>query len=610
MDLGTFPVEVGGPKSVLKTTFGFDAFRPHQEAIIKAVMGGRDTFVLMPTGAGKSLCFQIPAMLLRGTALVVSPLIALMKDQVDALQANGVRAECYNSMLSGGEARRVLAKFHAGELDMLYVAPERLMTPGFIERLHTIELSLIAIDEAHCVSQWGHDFRPDYAALGGLREIFPHLPMVALTATADETTRNDVLRQLRLQRPEVFVTGFDRPNICYTVVDKDDPMGQLLRFMEKWPGESGIVYALSRKRVEEVASKLCAGQIRAAPYHAGLPPSERKRVQEAFVRDEIDVIVATVAFGMGIDKPDIRFVAHYDIPKNIEGYYQETGRAGRDNLPADAFLLLGYQDVVTARALVEKSRAEDQRRIELHKLNSMVAFAESLTCRRQVLLGYFGETLEEGCGNCDVCLNPPECFDATIEAQKALSCVYRVNQRFGLKYIIDVLRGAKTERLLRLGHDSLSTYGIGADRSENEWRSLLRQLIHRGYLFQDIANYSVLRLTDASWGILKGTAQVELAQPRLLKKAPKKAKKKKRVVVADLSEESQRLFEALRELRTILAQEKGIPPYVVFGDKTLKALASERPETDEAFLEIHGVGQSKLSTYGDVFIEAIKGFSA
>lgn len=597
---------------VLRETFGFEQFRPHQEEIIATVVSGRDSFVLMPTGGGKSLCFQVPALLFPGTTLVVSPLIALMKDQVDALQANGVRAECYNSSLSGDDARRVLAQFHAGELDMLYVAPERMMSASFIARLETIDIALLAIDEAHCVSQWGHDFRPEYAELGRLRELLPRMPIVALTATADAQTRDDVLLQLRLRDPKVFVTGFDRPNIRYTVTDKSSPIPQLLRFMEKWPGESGIVYALSRKRVEQVAKKLQAAGINAAPYHAGLPPGQRQKAHEDFVRDKVTVIVATVAFGMGIDKPDIRFVAHFDIPKNIEGYYQETGRAGRDGLPAEAFLLLGYQDVVTARVLVENTRDATQKRIELHKLNSMIAYAEALTCRRQVLLGYFGDMLEEGCGNCDLCLHPPEHFDGTVEAQKALSCVYRLNQRFGLKYVVDVLRGARTQRLLRLGHDQLSTYGIGKERSEAEWTSIFRQLIHRGYLFQDIENYSVLRLTESSRALLLGNVEVQLAKPKAsltgTKGGSKKKRSRKAVVVADLPAAGQELFENLRNLRADLAKAKGVPPYVVFGDKSLKHMAMERPQTDEQFLAIHGVGKNKLKKFGATFMEAIRVF--
>ncbi|MGD8498170.1 MAG: RecQ family ATP-dependent DNA helicase, partial [Chromatiales bacterium] len=417
--------------STLRTVFGYSTFRPHQQQIIEELIAGHDAFVLMPTGGGKSLCYQIPALHRRGVGIVVSPLISLMKDQVDALNANGVAAAFYNSSLGSDAARQVLARLHDHALDLLYISPERLMSVGssgggFLERLADIDIALFAIDEAHCVSQWGHDFRPEYAALGQLRERFPDIPIIALTATADAQTRDDIVRVLNLQHAERHVTGFDRPNIRYTVLEKHKPFDQLLRFLEGRREEAGIVYALSRKRVEEVADKLTMQGIRAAAYHAGLPADERRRVQEEFLRDEIQVVVATVAFGMGIDKPNVRFVVHYDLPKHIEGYYQETGRAGRDGLPSEALLLYGAQDVVTARRLLESNQNREQQRIELHKLNAMVALAEAVTCRRRVLLGYFGEQLEQDCGNCDVCLDPPERFDATVDAQKALSCVYRV----------------------------------------------------------------------------------------------------------------------------------------------------------------------------------------
>ncbi|MGD2083604.1 MAG: DNA helicase RecQ, partial [Chromatiales bacterium] len=531
--------ETGVPAAIhdtLRRVYGYEAFRPHQQAIIEQLIAGEDCFVLMPTGGGKSLCYQIPALHRPGTGIVVSPLISLMKDQVDALNANGVAAAFYNSSLGADEARRVLARMHAGDLDLLYVSPERLLSGGFAERLAGIDIALIAIDEAHCVSQWGHDFRPEYAGLAVLGERFPGIPRVALTATADPQTREDILRVLGLEGAHRHVSGFDRPNIRYTVLEKHRPFEQLTRFLDRRPGEAGIVYALSRRKVEEVADKLRAEGIEAAAYHAGLPAGTRRNVQERFLRDEVRVVVATVAFGMGIDKPNVRFVVHYDLPKHIEGYYQETGRAGRDGLPAEALLLYGAQDVVTARRLIDGIADADQRRIEIHKLNAMVALAEAVTCRRRVLLGYFGErpgdaagdaSEETGpddpwhCGNCDVCLDPPERFDATVDAQKALSCVYRVGQRFGIKHVIDVLRGADTERIRALGHDRLSTYGIGADKSEAEWTSVIRQLIHRGLLEQDIAAYSVLRLTGAARSVLRGEQTLELARPRIREKAKK-----------------------------------------------------------------------------------------
>ena len=587
--------------ATLRRVFGYDAFRPGQGEIVRTLAAGRSAFVLMPTGGGKSLCYQIPALLRPGTGIVVSPLIALMKDQVDALRANGVAAACYNSTLGEAEAREVLARLHGGALDLLYVAPERLMTEGFLQRLDSIDLALFAIDEAHCVSQWGHDFRPEYVQLGALRQRFPGVPLIALTATADPQTRQDIIDRLQLGDAEVFHGGFDRPNIRYTVLEKRKPFDQLLRFVEGRQGQSGIVYALSRRRVEEVAERLAARGLSAAAYHAGLPAARREQVQEAFLRDELEVVVATVAFGMGIDKPDVRFVVHYDLPRNIEGYYQETGRAGRDGLPADALLLYGMQDVMTARRLIESGENPEQRRIELHKLSAMIGFAESLSCRRRVLLGYFGQPLAQDCGNCDVCLNPPERFDATEPARKALSCVYRVGQRFGMKHVIDVLRGLDNERIRRLGHHELSTWGIGRDLSEEAWTSLFRQLIHHGYLVQDIANYSVLRLTDAARPLLRGEVQLELARPRVKAAKPRKAA---RGQVPEGVDDG--LFQALRRLRKALADAQGVPPYVVFGDATLMQMAALQPLDPAGLLAVNGVGETKLARYGEDFLNLIR----
>jgi ATP-dependent DNA helicase RecQ len=592
----------------LRRVFGYRAFRPHQQAIIEELIRGRDAFVLMPTGGGKSLCYQIPALHRSGVGIVVSPLIALMKDQVDALQANGVAAECYNSSLGPADARRVVARLHTHELDLLYLSPERLLDGDFLQRLGDIDIALIAIDEAHCVSQWGHDFRPEYQKLGVLRACFPRVPLIALTATADGQTRADMVRVLGLSQAGRHITGFDRPNIRYTVLEKHKPFEQLMRFLQLRQGQAGIVYALSRKRVEELATRLGEKGVRAAGYHAGLPSARRAEVQERFLRDELQVVVATVAFGMGIDKPDVRFVVHFDLPKHIEGYYQETGRAGRDGLPADALLFYGAQDIATARWLIENNDNAEQRRIEAHKLNAMVGLAESVTCRRRVLLNYFGERREHDCGNCDVCLDPPACFDATEAARMALSCVYRVGQRFGIAHVIDVLRGADTERIRALHHQRLSTYGIGRDRSAQEWTSILRQLIHRGYLVQDIASYSVLKLAETARPLLRGELSLQLARPRIKEQLPKKRGR----IEAGAGRESHdaMLFEELRLLRRRLAEAQGVPPYVVFGDLTLMQMARLRPADENALLDITGVGQHKLEKYGADFLTTIAAYEA
>ena len=619
--------------TVLRDVFGFREFRPHQQEIVEHLVDGGDAFVLMPTGGGKSLCFQIPAIVWPGVGIVVSPLISLMKDQVDALLAAGVRAAFYNSSLDSDEARRVLGRLHGGDLDLLYVAPERLMTDGFLERLRGLDgegaaaIALFAIDEAHCVSQWGHDFRPEYIDLGRLRDLFPSVPIIACTATADAQTRDDVRARLGLSQAPCFVTGFDRPNISYTVVDKRHPADQLLAFLRDRPGQAGIVYCLSRKRTEEVAARLLAAGVPAAAYHAGLPPDERERVQTAFARDEVGVVVATVAFGLGIDKPDVRFVCHYDLPKNLESYYQETGRAGRDGLPAEALLLFSLGDAAVARSLIERGGNSEQVRIELHKLNAMVGFAEATTCRRRVLLGYLGEPLDHDCGNCDVCLDPPATYDATEHARMALSCVYRLHQSYGIGYVVDVLRGSGSEKIFERGHDQLSTYGIGAEQSKDAWQQLIRQLIHRGYLEQDIARYSVLRLTPAAAPLLRGAETLVLSQPRVRPpREPRvRVRRKARAASApdwftggppvragadpadlDALELDAGLLERLKELRRGLAAQRNVPAYVVFNDATLVEMAALKPATPDQLLQVNGVGQVKLERYGAVFLDAIR----
>ena len=587
--------------TVLRRVFGYQSFRPPQELIIEAVLAGRDCFVLMPTGGGKSICYQIPALVKPGTAIVVSPLISLMKDQVDALRQNGARAAFYNSALSDVDGRKVLADLMAGELDLLYVAPERLMNADFQRRLGEIPLACFAVDEAHCVSQWGHDFRPEYVQLGSLRSKFLNVPFIALTATADRQTRDDILLRLQLRDPEVFVSGFDRPNIRYTVVEKQSPIHQLEAFLKSRSDDSGIVYCLSRKRVEEVAEKLCARGFSAAPYHAGLSAVERSRVQEAFQRDDVRIVVATVAFGMGIDKPNVRYVVHHDLPKNVESYYQETGRAGRDGLPSEALLLFGRGDISIVRQLIQSGENPEQNRIELSKLASIVEFAEAQTCRRRKLLNYFGEAREEDCGNCDVCLQPPAQIDATEEAKLLLMTVYELRQRFGMKQVVDVVRGSQTERVIQLRHQELESFGKGASHSTDALMSVLRQLIQQGYLTQDEESYNALKLTPLTKPLLREDARFTMPQPRV--RVERKKKRQKGKVSEDYDEG---LFQKLRALRKQIADEERVPPYVVFGDQSLRSMAASRPKTDEEFLAISGVGDRKLQRYGKRFLELVR----
>lgn len=591
-------------QNTLKTVFGFNAFRAPQQEVIERVVAGEDVFLVMPTGGGKSLCYQIPALHRPGVAIVVSPLIALMKDQVDGLLANGVRVASLNSSLSSAEAGRVFQQLHAGKLDILYVAPERLMMQDFLERLGLFQLALFAIDEAHCISQWGHDFRPQYIQLGRLRSVFPDVPIVAMTATADPETRKDILSQLHLTNATVFVAGFDRPNITYTVVPKQKPMVQLSAFLRGRSDEAGIVYALSRKRVEDVAEQLRAAGFNAAAYHAGLPDKERRRVQEEFQRDNIRIVVATIAFGMGIDKSNVRFVVHYDMPKSVESYYQETGRAGRDGLPSEALMLFGMGDVMTARKLIESSDNAVRVKIELQKLNAMVSYAEALTCRRRALLSYFGDLREHSCDNCDICTDPPQRFDATEQARKALSCVYRLGERFGMMYVIEVLRGSKNQRVLDMKHDRLSTWGIGSDTSAVEWENIFRQLIHLGYLAQDFTRFGALGLSASARPVLKGEMKVVLGLPRDVIKTVEKVKKRS----VSLKNYDQGLFDALRSTRKKIADESGLPPFVIFSDATLADMARNKPTHPREFLQVSGVGEHKLRQYGKTFMDVISGY--
>ncbi len=590
----------------LKTVFGFHDFRSPQQEVIERVVVGEDVFLVMPTGGGKSLCYQIPALHRDGVTIVVSPLIALMKDQVDALLANGVRAACLNSSLSPAEIGRVFQQMDAGALDLLYVAPERLMMADFLERLGMLKLSLIAIDEAHCISQWGHDFRPDYTQLGRLRSLFPDVPIVAMTATADPETRKDILNQLRISGAKVFVAGFDRPNITYTVIPKQKPAAQLASFLAGRRDEAGIVYALSRKRVEQVAERLQQAGFSAAAYHAGLPDDERKRVQDAFRKDDLRIVVATVAFGMGIDKPNVRFVVHYDMPKSVEScYYQETGRAGRDGLPSEALMLFGMGDVMTARMLIENSDNAERVKIELQKLNAMVGYAEALTCRRRALLAYFGDQQLHDCGNCDICTDPPQRFDASLLAQKALSCVYRVGERFGMMYVIELLRGSKNQRVRELKHDQLSTYGIGTDTSASDWENIFRQLLHLGYLAQDFTRFGALTLTPAARPVLKGETPVILGKPRDAVQTVERGKKR----AGGRRDYDQALFDLLRATRKKIADATAVPPFVVFSDATLAEMARTMPTDSRELLQVSGVGEHKLRQYGKGFLDVIAAYS-
>ena len=596
------------PREVLDRVFGYGVFRGEQEAIIEHVAGGGDGLVVMPTGGGKSLCYQIPALIRDGVAVVVSPLIALMQDQVDALLQVGVRAGYLNSTLTFDEVREIEDDARAGSLDLLYVAPERLMGERTLALLDRLRIALFAIDEAHCVSQWGHDFRPEYLQLSVLHERYPGVPRIALTATADAPTRREIAERLGLRDARIFVSGFDRPNIRYAIVPKRNAREQLLRFLDaEHRGHAGIVYCLSRRKVEETARWLRGRGYDALPYHAGMNAEERKLHQDAFVREDAVIIVATIAFGMGIDKPDVRFVAHLDLPKSIESYYQETGRAGRDGTPADAWMAYGLSDVITLRQMVEGSGADEQRkRLEVRKLDAMLGLCELTTCRRQTLLAYFGDEGTGPCANCDNCIAPPQAWDATQAAQMALSCVYRTGQRFGAGYVTDVLLGKDNERIRSFGHQRLSTFGIGADIDAPTWRSVFRQLVARGLMSVDVEGFGSLKLTEASRSVLRGACEVHLRHDAA---APKKRRREPvaRAARAALGPEHQALFDALRARRRELATAQGVPPYVIFHDTTLEAMADQQPLTLEEFAALPGVGEKKLERYATAFIEVIEG---
>ena len=594
-------------QQILRDVFGYEHFRGNQAAIIESVLAGRDALVLMPTGGGKSLCYQLPALIRDGAGLVVSPLIALMQDQVRALHELGIEAAFLNSSLGREEQADVIRRFRAGDIQLLYIAPERLVQPQTLSWLADVPLALIAIDEAHCVSQWGHDFRQDYLALDTLRDVFPGVPRLALTATATPVVREEIVERLALSDPAIFVSPFDRPNIRYMVQPKTDARRQLADFLRSHAGEPGIVYCLSRKKVDSIAESLAREGYNALPYHAGLSAETRADHQHRFLTEDAVIIVATIAFGMGIDRPDVRFVAHLDLPKNIEAYYQETGRAGRDGEPADAWMIYGLQDVVRLGQMVDDSDADEARkRHDRQKLDALLGWCEVTRCRRRPLLAYFGDEYPEPCGNCDNCLSPPATWDGTEAAQKLMSAVYRTGQRFGAAHVVDVLLGKDTDKIRQHGHDQLSVHGIGTELNGPTWRSVVRQLVVQGYLRADQKRYGALVLTEQSRALLKGEIGLELREDRKFKTE----KKKRRDTSAALAPTDQPLFDALRKGRKEIAERLDLPPYMIFHDATLKQMAEYRPKTEADLLSINGVGEAKLGRYGKDFLEIIAAHGA
>ena len=590
---------------ILNSLYGYDSFRGHQADIIEHVSAGNNALVLMPTGGGKSLCYQIPSLLRDGVGIIISPLIALMQDQVGAMQQLGVKAAFLNSTLSHSEQNDLEQQLLSGQLDLLYIAPERLIKPYTLDLLSRCQLALFAIDEAHCVSQWGHDFRADYLSLSLLSERFPSIPRIALTATADIRTRKEIIERLSLNGANAYISGFDRPNIRYAIGNKTTPKKQLLAFLQQRKQDAGIVYCLSRKKVEDTAQWLSEQGFNALPYHAGLPAQLRQTHQNRFLREDGVIIVATIAFGMGIDKPDVRFVAHLDLPKSIEAYYQETGRAGRDGQPADAWMIYGLQDVVRLQQMAQGSDGSEQfKRAEQHKLEAMLGLCEVTSCRRKVLLSYFADEAPSQCGNCDNCQLPPVTWDATEAAQKVLSCVYRTGQRFGVVHVMDVLQGKENEKVLQHGHQQLSTFGIGSDVHESQWRSVIRQLVVRGFLRVDLEGYSALQLTDLCRPVLKGEQLLHLRKEEVKAPSTKKGATKS-YRKTQISPDDQELWDELRECRKYLAEEHNVPPYLIFHDATLKEMLDIMPMSGSELLTITGVGESKLEKYGADFIEII-----